>query len=155
MKAISIIKQNNYFALLCLGVLLLFTPLSIKPAMAQTFTSGSTGLDGPYAPVANDTLVLPPNGIFNFTTVNIPSGVTVTFQKNTTNTPVVILGTGNITVAGTIDIRGGNGASSGIAGNGNLSDDGQPGEGGPGGFRGGPDGRRERNHGRPKRPLRI
>src|SRR5437899_11255426 len=64
---------------------------------AQTFSSGSTGADGAYAPMANTTLTLPPNGVFNFTTVNIPSGVTVTFVKNAANTPVTILASGIVT----------------------------------------------------------
>jgi len=66
------------------------------------FSSGSTGADGTFAPTQNTALALPANGIFNFTTVNIPAGVTVTFQNNGTNTPVTILATGDVTIAGTI-----------------------------------------------------
>src|SRR5436309_13979651 len=77
-----------------------------SPVSAQTFSSGSTGADGAFAPTANTTLTLPPNGVFNFTTVNIPSGVTVTFVKNAANTPVTILASGTVTVAGTISVNG-------------------------------------------------
>ena len=56
------------------------------------FDSGSTEADGAFNPVVNTQVQLPPDGIFNFTTVNIPSGVTVTFAKNDTNTPVTIGG---------------------------------------------------------------
>ncbi len=85
----------------------LVSVLSWNSAAQATFVSGSTGADGAFNPTANTELQLPPNGIFNFTTVNIPSGVTVTFTKNAANTPVYILATGDVTVAGTIDIKGG------------------------------------------------
>lgn len=44
---------------------------------AIAFDSGSTGADGDFAPASDITLGLPDSGIFNFTTVNIPEGVTV------------------------------------------------------------------------------
>ena len=101
------------------------------------FDSGSTGADGAFSPTVNTTVDLPPSGIFNYTTVNIPSGVTVTYRKNTTNTPVVILASGNVTIAGAINISGTSGVPVGAAGGGALGDDGAPGVGGPGGFDGG------------------
>jgi len=73
------------------------------------FTSGSTGADGPFNPTANIEVQLPENGILNYTTVNIPSGVTVTFRKNAANMPAYILATGNVTIAGTISVNGTNG----------------------------------------------
>jgi hypothetical protein len=73
-------------------------------AMAQTFNSGSTGADGALNPAANTTLALPASGVFNYTTVTIPAGVTVT--PNAGNTPVTILASGNVTIAGTIDVSG-------------------------------------------------
>jgi hypothetical protein len=51
---------------------------------------------GSPAPTENTILQLPSDGVFNFTTVDIPAGVTVTFSKNTTNTPVYILATGDV-----------------------------------------------------------
>ncbi len=105
--------------------------------VAWAFDSGSTGADGAFNPTASMQLQLPPSGIFNFTTVNIPSGVTVTFSKNATNTPVVILASGNVTISGSINLNGGASTPAGAAGNGNLADDGIPGVGGPGGFDGG------------------
>src|SRR2546427_11910874 len=102
-------------------------------AMAQTFNSGSTGADGPFSPTATTTLTLPPSGAFNFTTVNIPSGVTVRFTKNAANTPVTILASGDVTIAGTIDVSGspgGTGSSQTL-----LAPSG--GSGGPGGVSGG------------------
>src|SRR5688500_20367247 len=60
--------------LVFLAGIVLSTPLS-----AQTFVSGSTGADGALNPAANITIPLPPSGILNFTTINIPSNVTVNF----------------------------------------------------------------------------
>ena len=89
------------------------------------FVSGSTGADGVFNPAQSQTLQLPESGVFNFTTINIPAGVTIRFGRNSRNTPVMILAQGNVTVAGKIDV-------SGLKG-------GQPfgGQGGPGGFNGG------------------
>lgn len=108
---------------------------------AWSFTSGSTGADGPFNPTINTAVQLPPSGVLNYTTINIPTGVTVTFLKNATNTPAVILASGDVTVAGIIDIRGKNSADVGAAGNGNLGDDGLPGDSGPGGYAGGTGGK--------------
>ena len=76
--------------------------LVLMPGLALGFDSGSTGADGALNPTVNTQLQLPPSGIFNFTSVNIPSGVTVTFQKNTTNTPVTILASSNVTIVGAL-----------------------------------------------------
>lgn len=111
--------------LVIVRLLLLSLCLIGSPAAYAAFESGSTGADGEFAPTGNTELQIPESGIFNFTTVNIPSGVTVTFKKNAQNTPVTILATGNVTIAGTINLNGGN-ASYII-----------PGAGGPGGFDGG------------------
>lgn len=104
---------------------------------AWAFNSGSTGADGPFNPLVNTELQVPPSGVFNFTTVNIPAGVTVTFKRNATNTPVVLLATGDVTIAGAINLNGTAGRDTGPAGDGVLGDDGQPGVGGPGGYDGG------------------
>ena len=74
------------------------------PAHAQTFNSSSTGADGAFNPTTNTTLALPATGLFNFTTVTIPSGITVRFTRNAANTAVTFLATGNVSIAGTIDI---------------------------------------------------
>lgn len=111
--------------------------LTLTPTWAFGFNSGSTGADGAFSPTVNTVMQLPPSGVFNFTTVNIPSGVTVTFAKNTINTPVVILASGDVTIAGAINLNGGNANPVGAAGTGNLADDGVPGAGGPGGYSGG------------------
>jgi hypothetical protein len=94
--------------------------------VAQTFSSGSTGADLAFAPTGNTTLTLPATGVFNYTTINIPAGVTVTFTKNTANTPVILLARENVTIAGTVNVSGSGGLPFG-----------RPGRGGPGGFDGG------------------
>ena len=111
--------------------------LGLVAGSAAAFDSGSTGIDGAFTPTVDTELQLPPDGIFNFTDVDIPSGVTVTFSPSTINTPVTILASGDVTIAGTIGITGGDAARSGAAGDGNLGDDGLPGVGAPGGFDGG------------------
>lgn len=125
----------NNFALTIKRTLL--ASLCFAPGLGFAFNSGSTGTDGAFSPTVNTQLQLPESGVFNFTTVNIPTGVTVTFKKNTTNTPVVFLASGNVTIAGSIDIRGQAAPPVGAAGNGSIGDDGLPGTGGPGGYDGG------------------
>lgn len=115
----------------------LAVPLLLLSGTAAAFDSGSTGADGVFNPTVNTSLPLPPDGVFNFTEVNIPSGVTVTFEKNTTNTPVTILASGDVLINGTINLNGRWSMPVGAAGNGNLGDDGIPGKGGAGGYSGG------------------
>jgi len=96
-----------------------------SPSHAQ-FTSGSTGADGAFSPTANTALQVPAGGVFNFTTINIPSGVTVTFTKSASNDPVTILAQGDVYIAGTVNVSGQAGQTLNV-----------PGTGGPGGFGGG------------------
>lgn len=110
-------------------------------SFTHAFTSGSTGADGALAPTVDTEVVLPPSGILNYSSINIPANVKVTFKKNKTNTPVVLLVAGDATISGTIDVSGKASAYSGTAGDGVLADDGNPGEGGPGGYTGGRGGR--------------
>lgn len=93
---------------------------------AYAFTSGSTGADGALEPTQNVELTVPDNGTFNYTTINIPTGVTVTFKKNSSNSPIIMLATGDVTISGTINVNGSNGSTSNT-----------PGAGGPGGYNGG------------------
>lgn len=93
----------------------------------NAWNSGSTGTYGPLNILTNTTLDMPPDGIFNCTTINIAAGATLTFNKNAANTPVYLLATADVTIAGTIDVSGSNPASGGYIG----------GAGGPGGFAGG------------------
>jgi hypothetical protein len=72
-----------------------------------------------------------PNGIYQYTYVNMPSGVTVTFIPNPNNTPVVWLVQSNAVIDGTVDVSGQSviwsGGMTGATG----------GVGGPGGWSGG------------------
>lgn len=108
--------------------MLLIGVLSIwiwSTAAHAAFVSGSTGALGAYNPTGNEVITLPTTGILNYTTINIPSGVTVTFIKNAANTPVYMLASGDVTIAGTINVSGTNATANDI------------GKGGPGGFDGG------------------
>ncbi len=115
------------------------TPSS-PPAPPQAFSSGSTGADGALnlattcsSPVAVDPascyVQLPPSGVLNYTTVNVPVGKVLKFRKNLQNTPVIILAQGDVTVAGVIYIGYGD-----FAPPSGVYDTIYP---GPGGFRGG------------------
>jgi hypothetical protein len=109
--------------LVCLGVVVAMA----AGAFAQgPFSSGSTGVDGAFAPTVSATVQVPASGVFNYTTVSIPSGVTITYLPNTANTPVTILATGDIDINGTIILNGQPGSNTGFGGS-----------GGPGGFSGG------------------
>lgn len=105
------------------GIAMLVLLFAVSPASA--FTSGSTGADGTFSPSSNMEVQLPEDGILNYTTVYIPPGITVTFRKNSNNTPVYIFATGDVTISGTIDVSGTNAATI------------YPGKGGPGAFDGG------------------
>lgn len=104
---------------------------------AYAFDSGSTGSDGALAPNVDTEISLPPNGVLNYTSIDIPSGVTVRFARNALNTPVTLLVSGNATIAGSINLSGAAAPGSNGAGDGNVADDGLPGNGGPGGYQGG------------------
>src|SRR6218665_1851481 len=116
--------------------------LFVTPADA-TFDSGSTGADGSLNVTVNTEIVLPPSGVLNYTSINIPAGVPVTFRKNVTNTPLYLLASGSVTIAGPISIQGAHGRATGTYGDGALGDDGIPGVGGPGGHDGGRGGRQD------------
>ena len=106
----------------------------VSPAVAQDlpYNSPSTGADGALM-IAADTVIdlnTKPDGIFHYTTIDIAAGATVTFTRNSNNTPVVWLATGAVNIEGTVNLNG-----ESTQNNGNI-----PGEqamGGPGGFDGG------------------
>jgi hypothetical protein len=107
-------------------VLALFLACVGQTVQAQTFSSGSTGADGAFAPTSPTTVQVPESGVFNFTTVTIIAGADVTFKRNSRNTPVIILATGDVKIDGNIFVEGFGGLDSGGGG-----------QGGPGGFDGG------------------
>lgn len=104
---------------------LLWTLTAAPWANAQ-FVSGSDGSLGAIEVTDADlTLDLPPDGILHCTTVQVAPRRTLTFRRNPLNTPVLLLATGDVTIAGAISVSGFQGTA--IKG----------GEGGPGGFDGG------------------
>ena len=99
---------------------------------AQVVNTGSTGSDGAldFSGISYTTNIVinmtdHPTGIYQYTTVNIPTNITVTFIPNANNTPVTWLLQGSCVISGTVDV-------SGQPDNGLV-----PGQGGPGGGAGG------------------
>ena len=146
---------------LFISIVCIATMIGLSNGQTFNFDSGSTGVNGAFPPgtvpggttaitinlndgevlfLPGGTTVILPNtpaggfidGVFNFTTVNVPSGITLSFIKHTTNPPVTILATGDIIIDGTIDISGKRGEIFKLTGVFSLG-----GEGGPGGFNGG------------------
>jgi hypothetical protein len=99
---------------------------------AQVVNTGSNGSDGAldFSGITYTTNIIinmadHPTGIYQYTTVNIPTNVTVTFMPNANNSPVTWLLQGSCVISGTVDV-------SGQCDNGLV-----PGQGGPGGGAGG------------------
>jgi hypothetical protein len=93
------------------------------------FSSGSDGRDGALKP-NNMNYVIDmadhPDGVYQYTSVDIPAGYTVRFKPNRNNTPIVWLVQGTVLINGSIDLRGEY-----------ISNTSQGALGGVGGFRGG------------------
>lgn len=115
-------KWTSIFKLALLGSL-----CATSGSSFAAYSSGSTGVDGAFNPTTSQSIQLPPDGIFNYTSLNIPTGVIITYIKNAANTPVTILVSGDATIAGTIDVSATNPTNS-------LTDGGVA---GPGGYNGG------------------
>jgi hypothetical protein len=103
----------------------MFAVLLIANANAQV-NSGSNGSDGAFNPATNTVINMADhsNGIYQYTSVTISNGVTVTFIPNANNSPVTWLVQGNCEIDGTVDVSGQIGVNVG-------------GKGGPGGGAGG------------------
>jgi hypothetical protein len=135
--------------LAALAVLALLVPAS----RADIVIPGANGSDGALNVTANTTIDLsqavaaswdatspsPGKGVydgakwavvFKYSSVNIASGVTLSFKNNASHAPVVWLVNGNVTISGTVNLDGANGVISSTTPG--------PTEPGPGGFRGGP-----------------
>ena len=95
-------------------------------AQTTAFNTGSNGSYGAMNITTSTTLQLPPDGVFHCTTVTISPTANLQFARNSLNTPVIILATGDVVISGSISLTGK--ASSGS---------GSSGIGGPGGFDGG------------------
>lgn len=114
-------------------------------AWGQAFTSGSTGTDGAYNPTVSgdfDPAALGINAagdnVFNFTTINIPAGITIRLRATKVrNMPVVWLATGNVTIAGTLNLDGDNGYTLDASNQTQIAQTRRPAEPGAGGYYGG------------------
>jgi hypothetical protein len=93
------------------GFGVLFTMASLMPSAALAYDSGSTGADGALSLAAGESRVVqvPASGILNYTTVTLAGGATLQFKANADNTPVTVLATGDVSIAGgaIIDVSGG------------------------------------------------
>jgi hypothetical protein len=76
--------------------------------------SGSNGSDGAFNPTTNTVINMAnhPNGIYQYTSVNIPTNVTVTFIPNANNSPVTWFVQSNAIINGTVNVSGQNGNES-------------------------------------------
>lgn len=118
--------------------------------LAQSFNAGSNGSDGnltfPNAKAGDvidfnprNTALFPGgldndnDNVYHFNTITIPAGVTVRLRARHIGGPVTWLAQGNVTIAGTLDLSGDDGANSGYV----AATAAVP---GPGGFYGGPGG---------------
>jgi hypothetical protein len=141
----------------CYPVFPIFILAMSTPAFGTIIVPGADGSDGAFNPSSNTIIQLAdsPTGfwnapnpeapalnpltgaydpnkwavVFRYTSVDIPVNVTVTFANHPSRAPVVLLVSGDVNIAGTVSLDGGNGhAHTGPA---------QVSEPGPGGFRGG------------------
>ena len=64
----------------------------------------SDGSDGAFS--GGGTLALDADGVFNFTTIHVTSGLS--FLRNAANTPVVLAATGDVLIDATISVSAGN-----------------------------------------------
>lgn len=111
-------------------LLLVWMQISIH-AQTIALKGGSNGSDGSLVLEEDEDveLPLPPDGIFNFTSIRIGVGARLEFKRNALNTPVYLLATDDVIIDGNISVSapaGYHGASSRAART-----------GGPGGFDGG------------------
>src|SRR5205823_5411718 len=83
-----------------------FAIVSLAAACSAQVNTGSNGSDGALTPWANIVVDMTdhPNGIYQYTSVNIPSGVTVTFRPNVNNTAVMWLVQANCVINGVVDV---------------------------------------------------
>jgi hypothetical protein len=93
-------------------------PIFTFAAWGQSFSSGSTGADGPLNITAPGVTVfsqMPVGGgtIFNFTSISIASGSTLRLSGEIFSSPLFFLAQNAVTINGTIDLSGANGVTYG------------------------------------------
>ena len=117
-------QSTKYLPLIFYAICVTIWNPSIGTAQVN---SGSNGSDGAFNPTTNTVINMGnhPNGIYQYTFVNIPNDVTVTFIPNANNTPVTWLVQSNCEIDGTVNVSGQSATNAeGVAG-------------GPGGWGGG------------------
>src|SRR5882762_10024 len=121
----------------------IFCSANVGFAQTQTFNSGSNGSDGALNLTTPGTIIFDPktfnpplnpagDNVYNFTTINIAAGVTVKLSSKVLSGPVYWLAQGAVTIDGTIDLNGEDGAP-----NTKLASTRIPAAGGAGGYSGG------------------
>ncbi len=138
--------------------------MSVASALAQLSIPAADGSDGPLnatntpidlsQAIPGDALTFSNSGglssrgifdaerwvvVYKYSSVSVPSGVTVTFINHPSGAPVVWLVQGTVTIAGTVSVNG----KGGVA----TTDALLPVAGGPGGFRGGATGQAGNGYG--------
>ena len=93
----------------------LWVALAFGPQSVHAFDSQSDGSNGDLAPTVNTIVELPPSGVLQYRRIDIPSGVTVRFKRNSANTPVVLLVQQDVTITGAIDVSGSSAPATGAA----------------------------------------
>jgi hypothetical protein len=114
---------------------IMFSVAALLPLLGRAqVNTGSTGSDGAldFSAITNSTNIVidmhdHPTGIYQYTYVNIPQNVAVSFIPNANNTPVYWLVQSNVVVNGSVNVSGQN--IGGMQTSGGI--------GGPGGYRGG------------------
>ncbi len=101
----------------CFAVLIMAAFSATTPRALAQFSSGSNGSDGAYAPTASGNFTPSQfhgtgvaNNVFNFTTITIPAGVTITLTAGIDNAPVYWLATSKVDIEGTVNLAGAPGA---------------------------------------------
>jgi hypothetical protein len=134
-------KLPRHIALLLLTLLL--TPSTTALADA-VISDGSLGALNPTGSQVINLDNVAPDGVLNYTTIDIPPGVTISFNANASNTPVFMAATGLVVIDGIVEVSAGHfstaagpgGGAGGLAGSGaSAGSDGSgpaPGEGGLG-----------------------
>lgn len=82
--------------------------LALAVNVRAQVNSGSDGHDGAFNPTTNTVINMAdhPDGIYHYTSVFIPTNVTVSFIPNANNTPVTWLVQSNVVINGTVDVSG-------------------------------------------------